>query len=200
MKLILLLGSYDPETIAMMKRLQEFIAKTFGHDEIYTLILERLELYQTDKVDVLAEKWSDEKVTLMMFDRKPSLVDVTDVEISEGLNNTVENFLKENYQVTTIHRIPILEKLSMLARVCWLIFVIRHLELTRGGELVELTYLAPSCNGKIFLLKREGVLLSTMVKEILDAFDVNLRTYNDENELMEEVERIILNKKLRERQ
>jgi len=56
---------------------------------------------------------------------------------------------------------------------------------------VELTYIAPDCGKKTYLLKKEGIPLSTMVKETLDAFDVNLRAYNDEKVLIEEIERII---------
>ena len=36
-----------------------------------------------------------------------------------------------------------------------------------------------------------------MVKEILDAYGVNLRAYNDEKELIEEIERIIRYKLIR---
>jgi len=75
--------------------------------------------------------------------------------------------------------------------------VLRHQELTRGGEWVELTYIAQDCAKKMYLLKKEGIPLSTMVKEILDAYGVNLRAYNDEKELIEEIERIIRYKLIR---
>jgi len=195
----LLLGSYDPETLDIMKRLQEHIAKTFGSEGVYSLILENLEVFLTDKVDIIAEKWNEDKVTLMVFGRKQvELIDVIDIDIRGDFTVTIENLLHENFQVEFIYKIPILEKLESLGKWCWLIFILRHRELTRGGELIELTYLAPTCNGKIFFLKKEGVPISTMVKEIFEAYDVNLRTYNDEKELLEEAERIILHRKRRE--
>jgi hypothetical protein len=190
-RLILLLGSYDDETFKLLKRLREFVLETFGVNEIYCIMLEGVDVYLSDRVQVLAEKWSEDKVTLFVFTEGIILDNVEDINLIDKAVKTVENFLRIKYQATFIRKVPILEKLGMLANACSLIFVLRHRELTRGGELVELTYLSPYCGDRMYFLKKEGIGLSAMVKEILDAFNVNLRTYNDERELFDEVERII---------
>jgi len=183
------LGSYDVKTLDLMKHVRESILEKFGDEDIYCIMLEDVDVYLTDKVEVLTERW-DYKITLWVF-RGTTLVDLVDVNIVDEVGKTIENFLRANYQTTIIRKIPILEKLQLLAKVGWLLLVLRHRGLTRGGEWVELTYIAPDCGKKTYLLKKEGIPLSTMVKEILDAFDVNLRAYNDEKELIEEIERII---------
>jgi hypothetical protein len=190
--LILLLGSYNDETFKLLKRLREFVLETFGGNEIYCIMLEGVDVYLSDRVQVLAEKWSEDKVTLFVFTEGMITDNVEEINLIDEAVKIVENFLRIKYQATFIRKVPIIEKLGMLANACRLIFVPRHRELTRGGELVELTYLSPYCGDRMyFLKKKKGIGLSAMVKEILDAFNVNLRTYNDEMELFDEVERII---------
>ena len=177
---------YDVKTLDLMKHVRESILEKFGDEDIYCIMLEDVDVYLTGKVEVLTERWGD-KITLWVFSGT-TLVDLVDVN---EVGKTIENFLRANYQTTIIRKVPILEKLRLLAKVGWLLLVLRHQELTRGGEWVELTYIAPDCGKKTYLLKKEGIPLSTMVKETLDAFDVNLRAYNDEKVLIEEIERII---------
>ena len=131
-KLIILLGSYDVKTLNLMKHVKESILEKFGDEDIYCILLEDVDVYLTDKVEVLTERWAG-KITLWVF-RGTTLVDLVDVKVGE----TIENFLRANYQTTIVRKVPIFEKLRLLATVGWLLLVLRHQELTRGGEWVEL--------------------------------------------------------------
>lgn len=183
-----MLGSYDPETTKILKSLREFIAERFERDELYALMLENVDIYQSEKVDVVLERLSDRRATLMVFNKKSELIDVEDVEFEDD----VSGIMREKYGVESFIKTPVLEKLRLLASAAWLVFLIRHLEQTRGGELIELTYISNFCRDRIFLLKKEGVKLSTMVEELIEAFKINLRTYVELRELFDTVERIIM--------
>jgi len=80
----------------------------------------------------------------------------------------------------------------MLAYATSLIFVIRHLELTRGGEYIELTFLlGKGLNPrKVYMLINKNIEISTMLKELIDNTKINLRTYKDKTELLDTIRRI----------
>lgn len=86
-------------------------------------------------------------------------------------------------------KLPILEKLKHLSFSASLLFLVRHRGLTRGGEYIELVYLLGESRmdpSKVYFLKKEGIDLSEMVKEILNRFRINFRSYRNENELCSE--------------
>lgn len=89
--------------------------------------------------------------------------------------------------------VPLLEKLEVLARSSFLVFVIREREETRCGEIVELVFLLdrgidPSI---IYLLARSNISLSSMLKDFIEYMRINFRTYRDKEDLLDNVERII---------
>lgn len=90
-----------------------------------------MEIYKTDEDWICVEKF-DEKVTFIIFERDS--IKVKDVADFKAKNEKdIVKILKELGYKSFV-KIPILEKLQVLATVSSLVFVIRHRELTRCGE------------------------------------------------------------------
>lgn len=190
--IILLLGSYDEETKRVLERIKEEIAKisTYYGESIFTLLLENVEIYKTDTDWICVEKF-DGKVTFIIFERDSiEAKDVTDFEAKseEDIVKMVKNLGYKSFV-----KIPVLEKLRVLATISSLVFVIRHKELTRCGEYIELVFLL----GKgldprmVYILVNSEVEISAMLKELIDYTKINFRAYKNEEDLLETVRRIL---------
>lgn len=74
--------------------------------------------------------------------------------------------------------------------------MLRHRELTRGGEYIELVYLlgrgvlSPL---KVYFFKKDGFNLSEMAWKIFNHHEVQFRSYTDEVGLNREAIRILKN-------
>ena len=90
-----------------------------------------------------------------------------------------------------------LDKIQRLIDYPYTIVVtVRDKELTRGGEYIELAYLTSrirpeEISERVWFFKREGVPISSMVKELLIDSGIRFRTYQDREDLVNEVMRII---------
>ncbi len=138
--IILLLGSYDKETKKILDVIKEQIAKisTYYGENIFTLLLENVEIYKTDNDWICVEKF-DEKATFIIFEQDSiNVKDVIDFD-AKNEEDIVKILKKLGYK--SFIRIPVLEKHQVLATISSLVFVIRHKELTRGGEYIELAFL-----------------------------------------------------------
>ncbi len=190
-KIILLLASYDPETKSILYRIRDEIAKysTYFRDYIITLLLENVELFMADDRHVILVERFNDMATAMIFEEY-SLIDVVDFKVNAEAD--VEAKLRSlNYQVLT--KFSILDKLELLAQSSFLTFVIRHKELTRGGEYIELSFLLGRglSPDKVYLFINQEIEISTMLKELIEATRIRLRTYNDESDLVETIRRVI---------
>ncbi len=191
--IILLLGSYDPETKRILEMVKEEVAKisTYYGEIIFSLLLENVEIYKTDTDWICAEKF-DEVVTFIIFEQDSIRVkDVLDFKVKSE-EHLVEILRKElGYRSFVV--IPVLEKLKVLATASSLIFVIRHEELTRCGEYIELAFLL----GKgfdpyqIYMLVNREIEISAMLKELINYTKINFRMYKDERDLLETVRSIL---------
>jgi len=137
-------------------------------------LLENVEIYRLrDKVlrDFLVEFY-DGKATIMVFE-EGNLRDIIDIEAKDF--DEVENYISQNYGNAI--KIPILEKLNALAYVPFLILVIRHIELTRCGEYIELVFLLRSGidPSRIYLMLNKNIEVSTMLNELIDYVKINLK-------------------------
>jgi len=158
---------------------------------VYTFLLDNVEIYYSEIVQVLAELSNEDKATFFIF-QDSQLIDVYDVNLKNGLDETVYNFLKEKYGVQRVNKQPIFEKFNLLMRLAKAIFLIRHKEETRGGEYLELMHaLFSGHSEKVWFFKKNGLQLSTMLMEYLDKFRVNMRTYTDEQSLTSATVRIL---------
>ncbi len=131
------------------------------------------------------------KATFIIFEQDSiNVKDVIDFD-AKNEEDIVKILKKLGYK--SFIRIPVLEKLQVLATISSLVFVIRHKELTRGGEYIELAFLL----GKgldpriVYILVNSEVKISVMLKELIDFTKINFRVYEDEDDLIETIIRII---------
>lgn len=89
---VLLLGSYDPQTKAYLETIKEGITRSFSGEGLCTFVLDNLEIYSADSFQILEEQTSDKKVTLFIFERWGVPSDVYDVETENSLDESVYFF------------------------------------------------------------------------------------------------------------
>jgi len=158
---------------------------------VYTFLLDNLEIYYTDTVQVLAELWSTRKATLFIF-QDNRLINVCDVDVKRSPDETTYKFLQKDYNIKTFAKQPIFSKFDILMKLAKAIFLIRDKEETRGGEYVELLHaLFQGHSNKVWFFKRNNMRLSAMLMEYLDKFRIKMRTYNDESDLKRAITRIL---------
>ena len=181
---ILLLGSFDPQTKILLEKTKEEIVKTFSGENVYALLLDGVEVYFSDLIEVLAELSDEDRVTLFIF-QENQLIDMEDLKLEkEDLDKAVYDYLKKKHNITKFNRLPIFDKLDNLMRIADVLFLLRDKEETRGGEYLELMHgLFRGHAKKIWFLKKNGILLSTMLMEYLDKYEVKMRTYQGESDL-----------------
>jgi len=189
---ILLLGSFDPHTKARLEGIKEEIVKTFSGENVYALLLDTVEVFFSDVVDVLTELSGEDGITLFIF-QENRLVDMDELKLEkEGTDKTVYDYLKKRYKITVFNRQPIFGKLDVLMENAKVIFLLRDKEETRGGEYLELMHaLFRGYAGKLWLLKKNGLVLSSMLMEYLDKYGVKMRTYQGKSDLKKAVIRVL---------
>jgi hypothetical protein len=181
---ILLLGSFDPQTKNQLENLKEEIAKAFSGENVYALMLNTVEVYIADNMEVLTELFGEDRITIFTFQNN-QLTDANDIKLEKTeMDKTVYDYLKKKYKITHLSRLPIFNKLDVLMRDAKVIFLIRHKEETRGGEYLELMHaLFRGHADKIWFLKKNEIALSAMLMEYLDKYEVKMRTYRGESDL-----------------
>jgi len=188
---VLLLGSFDPQTKARLESVKDEIVKTFSGENTYALLLDSVEVYFSDVVEVLTELSNENTITLFVF-QDNQLIDMADLKLEKDADSTVYDYLKKQYRIKQFSRRPIFEKLDVLMRNAEVIFLLRDKEETRGGEYLELIHaLFRDQAGKLWFLKRNDIVLSSMLMEYLDKYGVKLRTYQAESDLKTMVIRVL---------
>jgi len=194
LSVVLLLGSYDPHTKSVMYALKEKIAEEFSGTNTYAYLLEELLIFneESHRFFVIAERWSEKRISIFIFTHAEYPLDNVEVEIGdENIEAVVRKVIREKYNVA-IRKVPIVDKLRILAQLSVAIIVIREKEETRGGEVAELIYLIlNNFADKVCLFKRENISLSSMLMEFLDYMRIPIRTYNSIDELIQGVKRYI---------
>jgi hypothetical protein len=152
------------------------------------------------KVILIAERYNNSnKLALFILDASsPTIVNAEDITIKDAndITKEIKDYLGKRYTITSFYSLPIIQTLEQLTRIASLMFVLRHHELTRGGEYIELVYLlgrgflSPL---KVYFLKKEGFNLSEMAWEIFNRHNVQFRSYTDEAGLNREAIRILKN-------
>jgi len=191
MFIVLLLGSYDPQTISHLETIKEEIEKEFVGENTYSFLLDNLEIFSGEPVQALVELFDKNKAAIFIFEHG-LLLDVCDISFEKDLTEEVYGALKEKYPVQKFRKLPILDKFDILMRFAKAIFLVRDREETRGGEYVELMdAMSRGHSDKIWFFKREGVRVSDMLMEYLDKFGVKIRPYTNQQDLIEEIIRIL---------
>ena len=181
---ILLLGSFDPQTKAQLEDIKEEILKTFSGENVYALLLDGVEVYFSDVVEVLTESSGEDRITLFTF-QDNQLVDMDDLKLEKAdVDKTIYDYLRKKHNITKFNRLSVFEKLDVLMRNAKVIFLLRDKEETRGGEYLELMHaLFRGQAEKIWFLKKNGIALSAMLMEYLDKYEVKMRTYQGRRDL-----------------
>jgi len=194
--MILLLGSYDPKTKRILYTIKDEIAKlsTFYDDFILIpLLLADIEIYDlvSDIYKLAIIERFEGKYTIMLFNLRGNIIDVSDVE-ARTLKD-IEAYMKKHFNIAEARKPSIFNKLRFLAHESHHVFIVRHEELTRCGEYIELAYLILQDLSplKITLLIREGIPISTMLKELIRMARLYHESYQDENDLLYIIRRII---------
>ena len=189
--IVLLLGSYDSRTKSTLENVKEEIVKNFSGENVYALLLDAVEEYSADDLEILTELLDHNQVTIFIFQQN-QLIDMYDLKLENELDATVYNFLKQKYQIKKLDKLPIFEKFNMLMQIAKAIFLVRQKEETRCGEYLELMHaLFRGHSEKIWFFKRNGIELSSMLMEYLDKFKVKMRTYKKEQDLTTTIVRIL---------
>ena len=189
-RLILLLGSYDPETKNILYMLREYIARHFTQ-HIYALLLEDLEIYRCRKNRkdyALIIEGGDFPVAYLFHQ-----LNLTNIIFIEKGGDEGAKEAGQKLDITIHEKLPILEKLKALIDIVCLTIILRHKELTRCGEYIELTFLLDmgAEPNKIKFLWNKNIPISTMVKELLAKYGFTIHFYMNEKELLEETHRIV---------
>jgi hypothetical protein len=190
---ILLLGSYDPQTKSYLEIVKEEIAKRFVGENAFSFLLNNSDVYISQTIQALVEVSNKRKAALFVF-QDNALIDVHEIAFKKDLDGVVHSFLKEKYEVQEFNKLSVFSKYDILMGLARVLFLIRDKEETRGGEYVELMHaLFQKHSEKIWFFKREGVRISEMLMEYLDRFGVKIRPYIDKQDLVEEIIRILRN-------
>ena len=144
---VLILGSYDSNTRQILYALREEIAKIASVIEgidIIALLLAKVKVFEintkTRQFTVMAEL-NEESATLYIFEQC-ELIDVIQIK-TDSIESRIKDIINEkwNENVEFFLEKTILNKLDLFLSVPSFVIVVRHEELTRGGEYIELTYL-----------------------------------------------------------
>jgi hypothetical protein len=197
-RIILLLGSYDSHTKSILVELKDALEEAFvtHPEQVSAVLLDETEIYAFGMdgrpLFILAETYEG-GVTLSVLDTL-QMIDSKDFQgkSKPQVDETVAQYLADNYRGSSYRKLSLLEKLDELARQSALVFLVRDQELTRGGEYIELGFLlirrlVPS---KVQFFKREGITLSEMAWEILDLYKIGKHPYQDKEFLFREAIRI----------
>ncbi len=189
----LLLGSYDPQTKQYLEKVKEEIVKYFSGENVYALLLERLEIYETDIGLALTERIADDRMSVFLF-QENQILDIDEIKLQgKNFDANLYSYLKQKYEAQMITKHTIFDKLDILMHSANAIFLLRQKEETRGGEYLELMHaLFRGHSNKILFFKKEGIELSAMLMEYLDKHKVVMRSYKSEQELVDSIIRIVM--------
>ena len=192
-RILLLLGSYDPETKKILYRAREHVARSITED-VYAFLLDELEVYKGadpsgDEVTVIVEK-GDEPAAMIV--RNTEVVDYIVISPEEADNAERLRERLEGMGYRLRDRLRVIEKLEALAKTAAAVLLIRHREETRCGEYIELTFLLDKGvePDKVYFLWRREVKLSWMLRELVIEYGFRVLDYDGIDELLELVEEI----------
>jgi hypothetical protein len=190
--MVLLLGSYDAKTKAILDNIKEEIAKQFS-GKPFAFLLASIEIYMTDRFQVLTEIEEGKRITIYLFENN-TLCDVYDlpVTIDQDQQQAVYDFLSRKFDISQIKKQTVMQKFGWLMTLSKAIYIIREKELTRGGEYVELMHTLYVDKGeKVWFFAKNSIEVSSMLMEYLDAFKVKMRPYFGTNDLMTSIIRLV---------
>lgn len=213
---VTLLGSYDPETKKLLYAIRESIARKFSDEGVYSMLMETLEYYVVNQLsspislktyDIIVERENGVNLTFYILDGLS--VEVETIPYEKDVESALFNYLIKRGLITPeakVKNIPMAGDPSLftfLVSISTLYFIIRLKEETRGGELIELCSILNSpnniqvrgdkVNARTFLFKKNNITLSTMFQILLDEENVLLREFEDQDDVLNQINKIIHN-------
>ena len=189
--LVLLLGSFDSKTRVVLADLRRRLVTEFRKEVLFVFVMDTLRMFYAGPYQILAEETKEDTYTLFIFLRG-ELFEVEDFEAKGTVEDLIVSYVEEHLGDEPVTEPPIMDKLAALSLASKATMLVKDQELTRGGELVELSYLSIKYSpDKIWFIARSNVPLSTMVKEVLTMLKIGFRTYSTEDELADEASRIV---------
>lgn len=184
-----MLGSYDPQTKKLMRDLQKSLTIGFAGEPLMVYLLEDVTSFsasdETGELELLVEFYEEKHATVYIF-KEESLLEVCDLDYAD-IESDLGNLMLNAYNIQVGQRKALLSSVAFVSAISRGVVVLREMEVTRGGELVELCYLVfgKLSNLKLLFLKREGIALSGMVEEILNAYELPVGVYSSEDDMHE---------------
>jgi hypothetical protein len=194
---ILLLGSYDDQTINILHQLRLNLNETFQRYSCTTLLLENMDVYisldpQIGDYSLFFENvGTGGVVTIIREKTKPveilSYKNEEDFKTNIGKDAGLIDF--KNFR-----KVSELEKVLILNDWADVVYLIKELESTRGGELIELTYLLYNLQNrtnvdplKYEFFYKKNIEISTMMKEIVSNNKIIPQEYELTDQLNDKV-------------
>ncbi len=194
---VLLLGSYDDQTKDLMRTLIRMLIDTYDpqHDlksrRLVPLLVEDVRMFESrsgaDSYWVIFEQY-DDVYTFRLFHGE-NRIDAFDCKVADFQNSMkeIENSILASQDYREIF---VTNKVRQLCQWVDLITVFKHQELTRGGELIELTMLVvlelvhrEFFSSKMSIFRNSSVSLSWMVDEIMQLGRIKPIQYSSYEEL-----------------
>ena len=192
-RILLLLGSYDPETKEILYRARDHVARSVAED-VYAFLLDELEVYRGvgpsgEEVTVIVEK-GDEPAAMIV--RNTEIVDYMLISPEEARDPERLRVRLEGAGYRLRDRLRVIEKLEAVAKTATAVLLIRHRGETRCGEYIELTFLLDKGvePDRVYFLWRREVKLSWMLSELVIEYGFRMLNYDTVDELLGLVEEI----------
>jgi hypothetical protein len=188
---MMILGSYDKTTKRLMHSIQPPLIRQYTDNKLMVYLLEDLITFDAIDIEsgktamVVLDKSNEFQMTFFVF--TDNEIVESDTLYSAYDESVVTGYLQQQYGITVTRTSSLLDALEFLCRLSIGTVVIRHEELTRGGELVELCVLVirgyPS--SRLLFARQKEIELSSMLKELLDKYRVKSFPYKTGQELQE---------------
>lgn len=195
---ILLLCSYDSETLKIVKKLSDKIIRNYGSEDyewsgrIIPILARNVSVFHTKSGSqnycIFSQQYKD-KWSLTVFKNTKILdrMQCTKVDYENLLKRVKELLVGSKCEYIEMKATP---KIIELCKWSDIIFIIKIIPFTKGGELIELTMIVckylfqgDKTVNKVVLFKKRRIDLSWMAKEMIELGKIRSHQFEDFEEL-----------------
>jgi hypothetical protein len=191
-KIILLLGSYDEQTRAILNAVKVALAKEFSGEELYCFLIIDLEVFSDAEYGVIVEQYDFPSSTAFIFDNNAKLLDVIEIQFADAFNLQPETeqhlnewCIRNGRNISSgLNGYSFFNALDNLFRFAKMIVLIRDREETKGGEYVDLTFGAAKHADKFTVLYNAKIELSGPTMALMERYNIDNSKYTDQEDLV----------------
>jgi len=195
---VLLLCSYDSETLKIVKKLSDKIIRNYGSEDyewsgrIIPILARNVSVFHTKSGSqnycIFSQQYKD-KWSLTVFKNTKILdrIQCTKVDYENLLKRVKELVVGSKGEYIEMKATP---KIIELCKWSDIIFIIKIIPFTKGGELIELTMIVckylfqgDKTVNKVVLFKKRRIGLSWMAKEMIELGKIRSHQFEDFEEL-----------------